>query len=232
MGTSFYLHFATAPSAVTSGSDTKLLADSTIGSQSPAKVSNKNSVAGPTAPIQHTDGQSAGTDGTPVSWYTHPLAAATLSAGSDSINATLYGLESATNKNMAPCIRVEVVNGDGSSKGSPIVLINQAVSQTTLEWTASIAGKSVAPIAVSGTITAGDRLKINLYEDDAADQGGSGSMGSGGSAQIQYDASAVNNGATRIFVSQTLTELSEAAPFVAKPLAPVTWAARQRSGSR
>lgn len=178
--TSLFLTSASADAAVTAGSGTKWKAGWAPGAA--ATHLNKNTVAGPTAPLQVTDG-AAGTDGTVVSWYTEPLYAVTIAG---QIVCSLWDRENATANNVAPTIRIERCSGDGS-------VLSTIVAETTshgageMPTTAGGATDTITCTAANVTDTTlsdGDRLRITLWIDDASGQGGTGSMASGGRGEF------------------------------------------------
>lgn len=179
--TKVYLTASSADAAVTAGSGTKWKAGWAPGGSSTHL--NKNSVAGPTAPLQMTDGATAGTDGTVVSWYTEPLYAVTIAGA---ISCLFWDRENATANNVAPTIRIERCSGDGTP-------ISTIVAETTshgageMPTTAGGASDALNISAANVTDTSlsdGDRLRITLWIDDASGQGGTGSMASGGRGEF------------------------------------------------
>lgn len=178
--TNLYLTNASADAAVTAGSGTKWKAGWAPGASSTHL--NKNSVAGPTAPLQMTDG-AAGTDGTEVSFYTEPLRAVTIAGA---ITCSMWTRENATANNVAPTIRIERCSGDGSVL-STIVAETTNLGAGEMGTTAGGATDTISVTAGNVTDTAlsdGDRLRITLWIDDASGQGGTGSMASGGRGEF------------------------------------------------
>jgi hypothetical protein len=166
---------------------------------------NKNGAAGPTAPLKLTDSTTAGTDGATIAWYSEQLQAVTIAG---LIVASLWGRESANTANSAPCIGVYRCDADGAELAT---IVNPATvgSQGALEFatTAGGAAKTCTITAVNVTdtaIAAGERLKVALFIDDAADQGGSGSMGSGGNSQLWVNGPNGAAGQSQIAFTETI----------------------------
>jgi hypothetical protein len=216
--TSLYLS-ASDVSAVTPGGaeTTRWRLAGSPGQPQTARNCNKNTVAGPTAPLLVTDSQTAGTDGNTVAWYSDPVAAVTIAGA---ITATLSGVESASTANAAPCIGVYRCASDGTVLAA-ICDPAAAGSQGALEFATSSGAKTCTLTAGMVTDTAlntGERLKVTLCIDDAADQGGSGSMNSAKNCQFTV------NGATGSQIAFTETLLSTSSPAVIPSVAgrPVT----------
>ena len=189
-----YLTSAAADSGVTAGSGTKWKADFTPGAS--ATHLNKNSVTGPTAPLQMTDG-AAGTDGTAVSFYTPELWGVTIAGA---ITCSLWDRENATANNVAPTIRIERTSGDGTVQST---IVDETVNHGAAEM-GTTAGGSADTISVSAanvtdtTLSDGDRLRITLWIDDAAGQGGTGSMASGGRGEFWVNGPNGSQGAAQL----------------------------------
>jgi hypothetical protein len=75
-GTQLHLTTIAAESGVTAGAGTRHRFHWDAGTSS--TIRNKNTVAGPTAPLQVTDSSTPGTDGAVVSWYSNQLEAVTI----------------------------------------------------------------------------------------------------------------------------------------------------------
>ena len=179
--TKLYLTAASADAAVTAGSGTKWKADWAPGASSTHL--NKNTVAGPTAPLQMTDGATPGTDGTVVSWYTEPLWGVTIAGA---INCLFWDRENATNNNVAPTMRIERCSADGTVQST---IVSETTSHGAAEMGQTAGGASDALVASAANVTDttildGERLRITLWIDDAAGQGGTGSMASGGRGEF------------------------------------------------
>lgn len=195
-----HLTSAAADAAVTAGSGTKWKAAPAAGAS--ATHVNRNSVAGPTAPLQMTDG-AAGVNGTAVSWYSGPLQAVTIAGA---ITCSLWTRENATTNNVAPTIRIERCDGTGA-------VLSTIVAETTNHGAgecATTAGGASDTISVTAanvtdtTLADGDRLRITLWIDDAADQGGSGSMASGGQGEAWVNGPVGSQGQARLAFTENL----------------------------
>lgn len=179
--TGLYLTSAAADAGVTAGSGTKWKAGWAPGGS--AVHLNKNSVAGPTAPLQMTDGATAGTDGTAVSWYTEPLWGVTIAGA---ISCLFWDRENATANNVAPTMRIERCDGAGNVLST---IVAETTSQGSSEMATTAGGASDAMNVTAGnttdtTLSDGDRLRITLWIDDAAEQGGTGNMAAGGRGEF------------------------------------------------
>src|SRR6266576_2753803 len=129
-----------------------------------ARVCDKNTVAGPTAPLGVTDSQTTGTDGNSLAWYSDPLGAVTITG---QVVAKLWGVESASTANAAPCFGVYACAADGTVL-STIVDPATAGSQGGLEFATTAGAKTctVTAATVADTaLAAGQRLKITLCID-------------------------------------------------------------------
>jgi hypothetical protein len=178
--TNVYLTSTAADAAVTVGSGTKWAAGFAPGAS--ATHLNKNTVAGPTAPLQMTDG-AAGADGTVVSFYTPPLRAVTIAGA---ITCLMWDRENATSNNVAPTIRIERCSGDGTVQST---IVSETTNHGALEMGGTSGGISDTISVTAGNVTDtalsdGDRLRITLWIDDSSGQGGSGSMASGGRGEF------------------------------------------------
>jgi hypothetical protein len=179
--TSVYLTSAAADAAVTAGSGTKWKADWAAGASS--RLLNKNTAAAPASALQVTDSATAGTDGTVVSWYTEPLWGVTIAG---QIICLVWTRESATSANVAPTIRIERCDGAGNVL-STIVAENTNQGAGEMGTTAGGATDSITCTAANvadTTLSDGDRLRITLFIDNAADHSGTGTMASGANAQF------------------------------------------------
>lgn len=185
-----------------------------------SRACNKNTAAGPSAPLPVTDSATAGTDGSTVAWYSDPLAAVTVAG---QIVASLWGGESATTANAAPAIGVYRCANDGTLLAA-IVDPATSGSQGALEFATTAASKTctIAAATVTDTaIAAGERLKVTLFIDDAADQGGSGSMASGRNAQLYVNGANNVIGQSQIAFTETLVSIVSVAAFPAVAGRPV-----------
>jgi Ca2+-binding RTX toxin-like protein len=203
--TSLYLSASDVSAVTPSGAETtRWRLSGSPGAAQTARLCNKNTVAGPTVPLLVTDSQTAGTDGNTVAWYSDPVAPVTIAGA---VTASLFGVESASTANSAPCIGVYRCAPDGTVLAT-IADPAAAGSQGALEFATSSGAKTCTLTAGMVTDTAlglGERLKVTLCIDDAADQGGSGSMtASGRSAQLTV------NGATGAQIAFTETIVSVA----------------------
>jgi hypothetical protein len=208
--TNLFLTNASMASVTPSGAETTRwkAAGSAGGPASGAKACNKNTVAGPTAPLPVTDSQTAGTNGNTLAWYSDPVAAVTIAG---QITASLWGAESATTANSAPCIGVYRCDALGAVI-SAIVDPATAGSQGAAEFSTTAGSKTctvAAATVVDTALAAGDRLKITLLIDDAADQGGSGSMtASSRSAQLYVNGPTGQNGQSQIAFTETIISVN------------------------
>jgi len=204
-GNKLFLTTTAADAAVTVGSGTKRLANWQAGSSS--TLQNINGAASP--PLQLTDGTTAGTNGTVESWYSNPLQAVTISG---QIVASLWGKESATSANAAPCFKVEHCAGDGTVLGT---IANTSPSQGGLEFATTAGGATKTCTVTSGNITStalsnGDRLRITLWIDSAANQGGSGTLSTSGNSQFWVNGPNGAAGQSQIAFTETLTVFAPA----------------------
>jgi hypothetical protein len=216
--TSLYLNTSDVSAATPGGAEpSRWRLGGAPGTAQTARNCNKNTAAGPVAPLLVTDSATAGTDGNTVAWYSDPLAAVTIAG---QIVASLSGAESASTANAAPCIGVYRCDSTGAVLAT-ICDPATSGSQGGLEFATSAGAKTCTLTAAMVTDTAlsnGNRLKVTLCIDDAADQGGSGSMtASGRSVQMTV------NGATgcQIAFTETLLSISQAG-YVAVAGRPVT----------
>src|ERR1700755_1779141 len=107
-----YLSTSNVSAATPNGAETtRWKLSGSPGTASSIKVCNKNTVAGSTAPILVTDSSTAGTDGNTVAWYSDPISAVTIAGA---ITASLWGVESATAANAAPCIGIYHCDATGN----------------------------------------------------------------------------------------------------------------------
>jgi hypothetical protein len=218
--TSLYLTTASQAAGTPGGTETtRWRASGTPGAL--GRACNKNTVAGPTAPLGVTDSATAGTDGNSLAWYSDPLGPVTIAG---QIVASLWGAESATAGNAAPCFGVYACAADGTVL-SAIVDPAVAGSQGGLEFTTTAGAETCtvsAASVVDTALAAGQRLKITLCIDDAADQGGSGTMASGRNAQLYVNGATGQSGQSQLAFTETL--LSTSSPAVSPSVAgrPVT----------
>lgn len=219
--TNLFLTVTSMTSATPSGAETtrwKLAGGA--GPLSGARICNKNGAAGPTAPLLVTDSQATGTDGNTIGWYSDPVAAVTIAGA---ITASLWGRESATTANAAPCIGVYRCNPLGAVI-STIVDPATAGSQGGLEFATTAGAKTctISAATVADTpLAAGDRLKVTLCIDDAADQGGSGSMGGSGNSQLYVNGPNGGTGQSQIAFTETIISSGPSLVFPATAGRPV-----------
>jgi hypothetical protein len=208
--TSLYLTTASQAAGTPGGAETtRWRASGTPGAS--ARACNKNTVAGPTAPLPVTDSATAGTDGNSVAWYSDPLGAVTITG---QIVASLWGRQSATAGNAAPCFGMYACDAAGAVLAT-IVDPATVGSQGGLELSTAEAAATctVAAASVADTVlAAGQRLKITLCIDDAADQGGTGTMTSGQNARLYVNGKSGQSGSSQITFTETI--LSTSAPVV------------------
>lgn len=213
--TSLYLTTATATASGATETTKWKLAGSAGAS---ARICNKNTVAGNTTPIGVTDSQTAGTDGNSLAWYSDPVNTVTISG---TITASLWGVESATAANAAPCIGVYRCDSTGAVLSA---IVDPAVvgSQGGLEF-ATTAGAKTCTIAsgtvVSTALNSGDRIKVTLCIDDAVDQGGSGTMASGRTTQLYVNGATGSSGQSQIAFTETIISSNQIA-FAKRPTTP------------
>jgi hypothetical protein len=187
---------------------------------------NKNTVAAPAAPLKITDGSPAGADGNTIAWYSIPLAAVTIAG---QIVASLWTKESATNANVAPSIGVYRCAADGTELAT---IVDPAVNLGAGEM-ATTAGGATDTITVTAAnvtdtaILAGERLKVALFIDNAVDQGGTGSMGSGSNAQFWVNGPTGAAGQSQIAFTETI--LAYAPGSLSRPPLTITRHAIRRS---
>jgi hypothetical protein len=214
--TSLYLNTSDISAATPGGTETiRWRLGGGPGTASTARVCNKNTAAGPTAPLLVTSSQTAGTDGSTVAWYSDPLAAVTIAG---QIVASLWGVESATTANAAPCIGVYRCAADGTVLAT-ITDPATSGSQGGLEFGTTGAARTctlTAAMVTDTALAAGERLKVTLCIDDAADQGGSGSMASGRSVQFTINGATGQAGQSQIAFTETLVSITQV-PFALKP---------------
>lgn len=200
--TNLYLTSLDLTATVTSGAETvrrKLAA--TPGAS--AALKNKNTAAAPASPLKITDSSTAGTDGSTVAWYSDPLQPVTIAG---QIVCSLWTKESATTANTAPSVGVYRCDALGAELAT---IVDPAVNLGGLEMatTAGGATKTITVTAANVTDTAiglGERLKVALFIDNAVDQGGSGSMGSGANAQFWVNGPTGASGQSQIAFTETL----------------------------
>lgn len=189
---------------------------------------NKNTVAGPTAPLKVTDSAVAGTDGASIAWYSEQLQAVPIAG---QIVATLWGRESANTANAAPCIGVYRCDANGAELAT--IVDPAGPSQGGLEFATTVGGATktctvTAANVVDTNILLGERLKVALFIDDASGQGGTGSMGSG--ANCQYWVNGPNGvaGQSQIAFTETILSVVPTVVGIVRPLV----AGRQQTAER
>jgi hypothetical protein len=188
--------------AVIGGAETtRLRLGSAAGAAS--TVRNKNTVAAPAAAVKVTDGTGAGVDGNSVAWYSDPLAAVTIAG---QIVASLWTKESSTSANVAPSIGVYRCDAAGAELAT---IVDPSINQGGGEMGTTTGGASdvITVTAANVTDTAigtGERIKVALFIDNAADQGGTGTMGSGASAQFWVNGPTGAAGQSQIAFTETL----------------------------
>jgi hypothetical protein len=147
-----------------------------------------NTVAGPTTGVQAT--VSAG--GSVLTWLSAPLAAGDVGAGASiGINA----FESAMNANTGLHVKLERVDNAGAS----ISTIFDSEKGTELPTSAT--DQLWAPAVTVRTLSAGDRLKVTVFGNDAG-----GNMGSGFTFTIRFGNAAVAGQGSVIVVDETVAE--------------------------
>lgn len=191
-------------SVVTSGAETTRhkLAGS-AGAASTAR--NKNETAAPANPLKITDSAVAGTDGASIAWYSEQLQAVTIAG---QIVASLWCREAATTNNTAPCVGVYRCDQFGAELAT---IVDPAVNQGGGEMATTAGGASdvvtiTAANVLDTAIAAGERLKVALFIDNAADQGGTGTMGTG-NAQYWVNGPTGAAGQAQIAFTETILSL-------------------------
>jgi hypothetical protein len=205
-----------ADAAVTVGSGTKKKAYLHAPGGSSTQVV-KVSAAGPTAPLQMTDGAGT-TDGAAIAWYTDPLTAQTIAGA---ISWAMWTQENATANNVAVAVKIERCSGDGTVFST---IVDPATSQAAGEaptTAASDSGSASAANVTDTTLTVGDRLRITIWIDDAAGQGGTGNMGSGGWGKAWYGARS-GQGLASLTLAEALAVLSVFTATAAQTLPALT----------
>lgn len=171
-----------------------------------ATVRNKNTVAAPAAAVKITDGTLAGTDGNAIAWYSDPLAAVTIAG---QIVASLWTKESANTANVAPSIGVYRCDATGVELAT---IVDPSINQAAGEMATTAGGVSDVITVTAAQVTdtaigAGELLKVALFIDNAADQGGTGSMASAQSAQFWVNGPTGAAGQSQIAFTETLLGL-------------------------
>jgi hypothetical protein len=178
---------------------------------------NKNGVAGPTVPLKVTDSTTIGTDGNTIAWYSDQLQAVLIQG---QIVCSLYDAESATTANIAPAVGIYRCDANGAELAT---IVNPATNNGSLEMASpsplSDVVTLIAANVVDTQIQVGERIKIALFIDDAADHGGSGSMtASGRSGQFYVNGPTGSAGQSQIAFTETLVNYAPAiavrTPFV------------------
>lgn len=185
-----------------------------------AHVCNKNTAAGPVTPLLVTDSQTAGTDGNSIGWYSDPLAAVTIAG---QITASLWGRESATTANAAPCIGVYRCDAAGAVLAT---IVDPTVSQGGLEFATTAGGATKTCTITAANVTdtalaAGERLKVTLCIDDASAQGGAGTMASGANCQMYVNGATGGSGQSQIAFTETILSVGAGIVFPATAGRPV-----------
>lgn len=204
--TNLYLTNTAVDAGVTVGSGTRWTAATAPGSS--AVHLNKNSAAGPTAPLQMTDGV-AGTDGTVVSWYTPPLHPVTIAG---QVTCFLWDRENTTTDNVRPEIRIERTDGAGNILSTIIAPTdNHAAGEmpTTAGGATDTLTASAASV-VDTTLSSGDRLRITLWIDDAVE--GTTNMAAGGRGEMWVNGPTGSQGQAQIGFTEAIVPLS--APYM------------------
>jgi hypothetical protein len=186
MATQFFLR--DVASDVVQGTDITKQARITRGAASVTKITN--TVAGPTAGVQVTNG--AG--GAAIEWYSDPLRGGQSLSAANLVTFNIRALESATQANVGMQVRAELVDRFGNTI-STIVDSERGIELGTTDaannWTAT-------PTAT--TINHGNRIKITVLGNDI------GTMGSARTFTISYDgATAAAAGDSYVQFVETLT---------------------------
>jgi hypothetical protein len=169
---------------------------------------NKNTVAGPTVPLEVTSSVTAGTDGSTMAWYSEQLQPVTIAG---QIVASVWGRQSTSaTANCAPCIGVYRCDANGAELAT--IVDPAGPSQGALEFTNTAGGATktctiTAANVVDTNILDGERLKVSLFIDDASGQGGSGSMASGQNCQFWVNGPTGAAGQSQIAFTETILSL-------------------------
>lgn len=181
-----------------------------------SRLCNKNTVAAPVAAVKVTDGSTAGSDGNTVAWYSDPLAAVTIAG---QIVASLWTRESANTANVAPSIGVYRCDALGAELAT---IVDPSINQGAAEMATTAGGVSdvitvTAANVVDTVILDGERVKVALFVDNAADQGGAGSMASGANAQFWVNGPAGAAGQSQVAFTETLVGFGGLAGVIFAP---------------
>lgn len=163
---------------------------------------NKNSVLGNTVPLKATDG-AAGVDGATIAWYSDPIQAVTIAG---QIICNLWTRENAVANNVAPCVGIYHCDAVGAELAT---IVNPATSQAGGEMATTAGGASdvitiTAANVIDTAITAGNRVKVALFIDDAVDQGGTGTMAAGGQGEFWVNGPTAAQGQSEIVFTETI----------------------------
>ena len=140
----------------------------------------KQTVAGPTAPLQITDGTGS-TDGNLIAWYSIPLTGSVTVAGA--IVCNVYALESSNSMNVGLAFGVYRCDGNGAVLSTVVAPATNFGAGEVSTGYANVTLTATAGAVADTAFAAGDLVKVALFIDDAADQGGTGNMAAGGYAR-------------------------------------------------
>jgi hypothetical protein len=175
-------------SDVTNGSNVTKQARITRGAASVTKITN--TVAGPTAGVQVTNGAGAAA----IEWYSDPLRGGQSLSAANLVTFNIRALESAVAANVGMQVRVELVDRFGT------VISTIVDSERGTEVGTTDAANNWTLAATATTINHGNRLKITVLGNDI------GTMGSGRTFTISYDgATAGAAGDSYVQFVETLT---------------------------
>lgn len=168
-----------------------------------ATIRNKNTVAGPTAALKVTDSAVEGTDGASIAWYSDPLQAVTIAG---QIVCNLWDRENANANNVAPAVGIYRASAVGAELAT---IVNPATNNAAGEMAPTAGGVSdvvtiTAANVADTAISAGERIKIALFIDDAADHGGTLSMATGGRGVFWVNGTTGSQGQSEIVFTETL----------------------------
>lgn len=190
MATKFYLRDTN--SDVNPGAELEKLASLTAGTNVAECVTN--TVAGPTAGVQCT--RTVG--GTIVTWLTNPLDAVTISGN---ITFNFWMSESFMAANVGAQGKVERANNSG------VVLSTIVDSEKGTELTGSLAVQNWTAAPTSTALSAGDRLKITVFGNDAG-----GNMGNGQTFSLDFDFDVASSADSWVQFTETITEQAGGTP--------------------
>lgn len=192
---------------------TTLLLTGSMGA-TPSASRYKLTTNGPTAPLQITDSVSGAADGNLMAWYSLPVQSGVTVAGA--ITGMFWGQENSLNANTAPTMGIYRCDGNGAVLS---MILNPATNLGAGEWANSGGSRTCSASAaavVDTALSVGDRIKVALFIDDAADQGGTGNMVTAYNACFNYNGPMGSSGQSQI-------SFTEAIPVPGVPAYEPTW---------